>query len=86
MLFCFVERLKLSITSEYKYLNQSDCLAIHGVDDGKKFQMLVVSLHVVVSVTIFVYILLMSPSMLIVVSSECHLVCLLLFSCFSRKH
>lgn len=40
---CFLtERLNLKSASEYKYLNQSDCLAIANVDDAKKFQELLV--------------------------------------------
>ena len=36
------ERLNLRAASEYKYLNQSDCMTIDGVDDAKKFQRLMV--------------------------------------------
>lgn len=31
------------MSSEYSYLNQSDCLAIDDVDDAQKFQMLMVT-------------------------------------------
>lgn len=38
------EKLKLKMASEYNYLNQSDCLAINGVDDARKFQNLMEAL------------------------------------------
>ncbi|KAJ7981689.1 myosin 2 [Quillaja saponaria] len=41
------ERLNLRMASEYRYLNQSDCLTIDGVDDAKKFHILVKALDVV---------------------------------------
>ncbi|XP_008345271.1 myosin-2-like isoform X3 [Malus domestica] len=41
------ERLNLKRASEYKYLNQSDCLEIDGVDDVRKFHTLVKALDVV---------------------------------------
>ncbi|WJX73410.1 Myosin-2, variant 3 [Trifolium repens] len=41
------ERLNLRAASEYKYLNQSDCMAIDGVDDAKKFHRLRKALDVV---------------------------------------
>ncbi|XP_048420103.1 myosin-2 isoform X3 [Pyrus x bretschneideri] len=41
------ERLNLKRASEYKYLNQSDCLEIDGVDDARKFHILVEALDVV---------------------------------------
>ncbi|KAG6634503.1 myosin-2-like [Carya illinoinensis] len=41
------ERLNLRPASEYKYLNQSDCLAIHGVDDARKFHLLVEALDII---------------------------------------
>ncbi|KAJ1381655.1 P-loop containing nucleoside triphosphate hydrolase [Sesbania bispinosa] len=41
------ERLNLRVASEYKYLNQSDCMAIDGVDDAKKFHRLMKALDVV---------------------------------------
>jgi myosin-5 len=50
-MFFFAERLNLKTASEYKYLNHSDCLEIHGVDDAQKFHMLMVSLHIAVFVT-----------------------------------
>lgn len=37
------DKLKLKGASEYNFLNQSDSLEIHNVDDAKKFHMLVVS-------------------------------------------
>ncbi|BBN69517.1 myosin 2 [Prunus dulcis] len=41
------EKLKLKRASEYKYLNQSNCLAIDGVDDAEKFRMLMEALDIV---------------------------------------
>ncbi|XP_021833127.1 myosin-2 isoform X1 [Prunus avium] len=41
------EKLKLKRASEYKYLNQSNCLAIDGVDDAEKFHMLMEALDIV---------------------------------------
>ncbi|KAG7957387.1 hypothetical protein I3843_11G172000 [Carya illinoinensis] len=41
------ERLNLRIASEFKYLNQSDCLAIHGVDDAQKFHTFMEALDIV---------------------------------------
>ncbi|XP_048441531.1 myosin-2 isoform X2 [Pyrus x bretschneideri] len=41
------ERLNLKRASEYRYLNQSDCLEIDGVDDARKFHMLMEALDVV---------------------------------------
>jgi len=41
-LFSCAERLNLRAASEYKYLNQSDCMTIDGVDDAKKFHRLMV--------------------------------------------
>ncbi|CAK7327540.1 unnamed protein product [Dovyalis caffra] len=41
------DRLNLKMASEYKYLDQSECLVINGVDDGKKFHKLVDALDVV---------------------------------------
>ncbi|XP_061367190.1 myosin-2-like isoform X2 [Gastrolobium bilobum] len=41
------ERLNLRTTSEYKYLNQSGCLTIDGVDDAKNFQQLTKALDTV---------------------------------------
>lgn len=38
------DKLKLTGASEYNFLNQSNSLVIHNVDDAKKFHMLVVSL------------------------------------------
>ena len=75
-MFFFAEKLNLRMASEYRYLNHSDCLAIHGVNDARKFHMLMVSLHVVVFV-ILVHI----PYSI----SFCLLVSLLLFSYSSRK-
>lgn len=40
ILFSCAEKLNLKVASEYKYLNQSDCMTIDGVDDAKKFQRL----------------------------------------------
>ncbi|XP_073297162.1 myosin-2-like isoform X1 [Primulina huaijiensis] len=40
-------RLKLKRASEYNYLNQSDCLEIHDVDDSLKFQILMGALNMV---------------------------------------
>lgn len=42
ILVFFAERLSLRAATEYKYLNQSDCITIAGVDDAKKFHQLVV--------------------------------------------
>ncbi|PHU13083.1 Myosin-1 [Capsicum chinense] len=39
------DKLKLKGASEYNFLNQSESLVIHNVDDAKKFHMLVVSLR-----------------------------------------
>lgn len=36
------ERLNLKLAHEYKYLNQSGCLMIDGVDDATRFQILLV--------------------------------------------
>ncbi|KAH8518531.1 hypothetical protein H0E87_000396 [Populus deltoides] len=41
------DRLNLKMASEYKYLNQSECLVIDGVDDGMKFHKLVEALDIV---------------------------------------
>ncbi|KAK7401855.1 hypothetical protein VNO78_13680 [Psophocarpus tetragonolobus] len=41
------ERLNLRAASEYKYLNQSDCMTIDGVDDANKFHMLMKALDVI---------------------------------------
>ncbi|XP_045801422.1 myosin-2-like [Trifolium pratense] len=41
------EKLNLRAASEYKYLNQSDCMTIDGVDDAKKFHKLKKALDVV---------------------------------------
>ncbi|XP_030549734.1 myosin-2 [Rhodamnia argentea] len=41
------EKLNLKVASEYNYLRQSDCLTIDGVDDAKKFQMLLEALEMV---------------------------------------
>ncbi|XP_047182056.1 myosin-2-like isoform X1 [Vigna umbellata] len=41
------ERLNLRAASEYKYLNQSDCTTIDGVDDAKKFKRLMKALDVI---------------------------------------
>lgn len=40
--FSFAEKLNLKMATEYKYLNQSDCLAIDGVDEAEKFHTLLV--------------------------------------------
>ncbi|KAG2371896.1 Myosin-2 protein [Vigna angularis] len=42
-----LERLNLRAASEYKYLNQSDCTTIDGVDDAKKFKRLMKALDVI---------------------------------------
>ncbi|XP_019251724.1 PREDICTED: myosin-2-like isoform X3 [Nicotiana attenuata] len=39
------DKLKLKGASDYNFLNQSDCLVIHDVDDAKKFHMLVKALN-----------------------------------------
>ncbi|XP_060191104.1 myosin-2-like isoform X2 [Lycium barbarum] len=41
------DKLKLKGASEYKYLNQSDCLAIHDVDDAEEFCKLMEALNTV---------------------------------------
>ncbi|RDY06773.1 Myosin-2, partial [Mucuna pruriens] len=41
------ETLNLRVASEYKYLNQSDCMTIDGVDDAKKFNKLMKALDVI---------------------------------------
>ncbi|KAL5548017.1 hypothetical protein UlMin_003248 [Ulmus minor] len=41
------ERLNLRMASEYKYLNQSDCLTLDGVSDAQQFRMLTEALDVV---------------------------------------
>ncbi|KAJ1408494.1 P-loop containing nucleoside triphosphate hydrolase [Sesbania bispinosa] len=41
------ESLNLRAASEYKYLNQSDCMTIDGVDDAKKFHQLTKALDTV---------------------------------------
>ncbi|CAJ1957019.1 unnamed protein product [Sphenostylis stenocarpa] len=41
------ERLNLRTASEYKYLNQSDCITIDGVNDAKKFNRLMKALDVI---------------------------------------
>lgn len=41
------EKLNLKVASEYNYLKQSNCLTIDGVDDAKKFQMLLEALEMV---------------------------------------
>lgn len=51
-MFLVAEKLKLKRASEYKYLNQSNCLAIDGVDDAEKFHMLMVTKVIVVTITI----------------------------------
>lgn len=35
-------KLRLKSASEYNYLNQSDCLEIHNIDDALKFHNLMV--------------------------------------------
>lgn len=42
ILFSSAERLNLRVASEYKYLNQNDCMTIDGVDDAKNFHQLMV--------------------------------------------
>ncbi|KAJ7948588.1 myosin 2 [Quillaja saponaria] len=41
------EMLNLRMANEYKYLNQSDCITIDGVDDARKFHILMKALDVV---------------------------------------
>ncbi|KAM3222696.1 myosin-2 isoform X2 [Capsicum annuum] len=41
------DKLKLKGASEYKYLNQSGCLVIHGVDDAEEFRKLLEALNTV---------------------------------------
>ncbi|KAK4342033.1 hypothetical protein RND71_037849 [Anisodus tanguticus] len=41
------DKLKLKGASEYKYLNQSDCLVIHGVNDAEEFRKLMEALNTV---------------------------------------
>nr|TKS18183.1 hypothetical protein D5086_0000006660 [Populus alba] len=41
------DRLNLRMASEYKYLNQSECLLVDGVDDGVEFHKLVDALDIV---------------------------------------
>ncbi|KAK6132636.1 hypothetical protein DH2020_033625 [Rehmannia glutinosa] len=45
-------RLRLKRASDYKYLNQSDCLEIHNIDDAQKFHILMV-MYISFSVTKF---------------------------------
>ncbi|KAK6132839.1 hypothetical protein DH2020_033438 [Rehmannia glutinosa] len=40
-------RLRLKRASDYKYLNQSDCLEIHNIDDAQKFHILMGALNTV---------------------------------------
>jgi hypothetical protein len=40
ILFSYAERLNLRAAHEYKYLNQSDCMTVGGIDDAKKFHQL----------------------------------------------
>ncbi|KAF1897306.1 hypothetical protein Lal_00035009 [Lupinus albus] len=47
MHFSAMERLNLRDVSDYKYLNQSDCMTIGGIDDAKKFQELTKALDAV---------------------------------------
>ena len=49
--FFFAERLNLKTASEYKYLSQSDCLAIDGVDEAQKFHILMVRKQISVTKT-----------------------------------
>ncbi|KAL6543227.1 hypothetical protein OROHE_010747 [Orobanche hederae] len=44
---CLRDRLMLKRASEYKYLNQSDCLDIHNTDDAQKFHILLEALNIV---------------------------------------
>ncbi|GAV85356.1 LOW QUALITY PROTEIN: Myosin_head domain-containing protein [Cephalotus follicularis] len=41
------ERLHLKLAQQYNYLNQSECLAIDGVDDAQKFHKLLEALNIV---------------------------------------
>ncbi|XP_011029402.1 PREDICTED: myosin-2-like [Populus euphratica] len=41
------DRLNLRMASEYKYLNQSECLVLDGVDDGMEFHKLVDAMDIV---------------------------------------
>lgn len=43
------ERLNLKMASYYKCLSQSGCLAIDGVDDARKFHMLMVIIEIAVT-------------------------------------
>lgn len=43
------ERLNLKMASDYKCLSQSGCLAIDGVDDARKFHMLVVIIEIAIT-------------------------------------
>ncbi|KAL1363285.1 hypothetical protein AAHE18_03G139400 [Arachis hypogaea] len=45
--FGLKERLNLRAASYYKYLNQSECLMIDGIDDAKKFHQLMKALDIV---------------------------------------
>ncbi|MED6174092.1 hypothetical protein PIB30_065619 [Stylosanthes scabra] len=45
--FVLKERLNLRAASYYKYLNQSECLMIDGIDDAKKFHQLMKALDIV---------------------------------------
>ncbi|XP_042021449.1 myosin-2-like isoform X3 [Salvia splendens] len=44
---CLQGRLMLKRACDYTYLNQSDCLEIHGVDDGQNFSTLMEALNIV---------------------------------------
>ncbi|XP_017247595.1 myosin-2 [Daucus carota subsp. sativus] len=41
------EKLNLKAASQYKYLNQSSCLAIHNIDDAQKFAQLMEALNTI---------------------------------------
>lgn len=50
MIHVFLGRLRLRRASDYKYLNQSDCLEIQKINDAQKFHILMVMqlyLHVI---------------------------------------
>ncbi|KAL1537890.1 Myosin-2 [Salvia divinorum] len=44
---CLQGRLRLKSACDYTYLNQSDCLEIHGVDDAQNFTSLMEALNIV---------------------------------------
>lgn len=42
LLPCNTEKLNLNSATEYKYLRQSDCYSISGVDDAEEFRIVMV--------------------------------------------